>query len=146
MPLGVAQQDYFALALEALDQALAAEPSALEVVGRDEADVAVALQPRVEDDDGDLPGDRVVDGLDQRRLVERGDHDARDAAADEALDLGHLRVAIVLAQRPAPDDRGAVFLAGALGAGADALPELVRRALRNHRDGERAGPRRRGPR
>ena len=67
------------------------------------------------------------------------------AAADEALDLGDLRVAIVLAQRAAPDHLDPELLAGLVRAGVDALPELVRRPLRDDRDGDRAGRRGRCP-
>ncbi len=57
---------------------------------------------------------------------------------DRVLDLGHLRVAIVLAQRTSPHDRDVQLLRGLLGAGMDALPERVRRSLRNDRDGHPA--------
>ena len=90
---------------------LARQASALAVVGRDEADVVVALQPRVDDDDRDSAALRVGHRLSERRVVERRQHDARDAAADEPLDFGDLRIAIVLAQRPAPDDRHAELAA-----------------------------------
>ena len=61
---------------------------------------------------------RVGDRRDERGLVERRERDARHAARDEALDLGDLRVAIVLAQRTAPDHVDA---------------ELLRRLLRARR-------------
>ena len=52
----------------------------------------------------------VVHRADRARFVERREHDARHAAADEPFDLGHLRVAIVLAQRTAPDHLDAELL------------------------------------
>ena len=75
----------------------------------------------------------LLTGADQRRVVERRQRDAGDAARDGVLDLADLRIAIVLAQRSAPRDRDAELLRRLLGAGVDALPEGVRRALRNHR-------------
>src|SRR5262249_43448444 len=125
MALGVAQQHDLALAAERLREPLAAHAAALEVVGRDEAAVVVALQSRVEDDDRNLLLLRLLHGAHERRFVERREADAGHAAAHGVLDLRHLRVAIVLAQRPAPDDGHAELRAALLGAGADALPEHV---------------------
>ena len=76
----------------------------------------------------------------QRGLVERRQHDAGDAAADEALDFGDLRVAVVLAERTAPDDSTPSSFAGLVRAGMDALPELVRRPLRDDGDRQRRVP------
>ena len=80
-----------------------------------------------------------LDRSGERDLVERRQHDAGDAARDEALDLGHLRVAIVFADRPAPDHLDAIFLGGTVRAGMDALPEHVRRPLRDDRNRQRRG-------
>ena len=62
-----------------------------------------------------------------------------DTACHEALDFGNLRRPLVLAQRTAPDHRDVQFLRRLFGAGVDALPERVRRALRNDGDRELAG-------
>ena len=121
-------------AAEERRQLLAAQPSADLVVGRDEADVVVALQPRIDDHDGDLLPHRRAHRRHHRRIVERCEDDARDAAADGVLDLGDLGIPIVLAQGPAPGDVDVELGARFARAGMDALPEGVRRALRNHRD------------
>ena len=106
VPFGVAQQDHLALAAAAPGQPLAAELAALVVVGGDEADVVVALQPRVEDHDRDLLRARVGSPAPTSAVSSSGASTMPDdAAADEVLDLRDLRVAIVLAQRAAPDDR-----------------------------------------
>ena len=104
-PFGVAQQHDFAGVVQRAREMLAREPAALAVVGRHEADVVAALQAGVDDDDGNAAPLGVGHRRGERRFVERREHDAGHAAADEAFDLRHLRVAIVLAQRPAPDDR-----------------------------------------
>src|SRR5262249_58413914 len=96
VPLRIPQQHAPALAADRLREALAAQASPLQVVSRDEAHVVAALQPRVEDDDGDLLLARFLDGLHERGFVERREADARHAAADGVLDLRHLRVALVL--------------------------------------------------
>jgi hypothetical protein len=132
----VAEEHHLALPPSDCASTLAAHASALQVVGGDEADVVVAFQPRVEDDDGDFFRARFLDRLHERRLVERREADPRDAAAHRVLDLRDLRVAVVFAQRSAPDDVHAELGAGLLGARPDALPEHVRRALRDHGDRE----------
>ena len=103
VPFGVAQQHDLALPAHRFDEALTAKLPALDVVGGDEADVVVALQAGIEDHDRNLLADRVVHRTDERGFIERREHNAGHAAADEAFDLGHLRVAVVLAQRSAPD-------------------------------------------
>ena len=122
-----------------LDQPLAAQLAALEVVGGDEADVVAALQPGIEDHDRDLPSRRVATGPASAASSSGASTMPGDAARDEAFDLGHLRVAIVFAQRPAPDHLGAQLLGGTIGAGMNALPEHVRRALRDDRNRQRRG-------
>ena len=84
--------------------------AALAVVGGDEADVVAALQPRIDDDDGNLRARRVADRTHERRFVERRQHDAGHAARDEAFDFGDLRRAIVFAKRASPDDVDAELL------------------------------------
>ena len=93
-----------ALAVQQLGHVLAGQPAAGVVVGGDEADVVVALQTRVEDDDGDAALHRGRDRADERRLVERRERDPGDAARHRVLDFGDLRVAVVLAQRAPPHD------------------------------------------
>src|SRR5262249_30981071 len=115
-----------------LGEPLAAELSAFDVVGGDEADVVAALQARVEDDDGNLLPDGLLHWRHESGFVERRDTDAGDAAADEAFHLRDLRVAIVFPQRSAPDDRDAEIRRGFLRARVDALPEDMRRAFRYH--------------
>src|SRR4029079_12735453 len=113
---------------------LAAEPPALAVVGGHEADVVVPLEGGVDDDDGDLAAHRAGDGADERAVVEGRQHDAVDPAAHEAFDLRDLAVPVVFTQGTAPDDLGP-HLAGRLDrARMDALPEDVRRALRDDRN------------
>ena len=73
VPFGVAQQHDLALSAHGFDQPLAAKLSALDVVGGDEADVVVALQPRVEDHDRNLLAHGVVDRPNQRGFIERRD-------------------------------------------------------------------------
>ncbi len=104
------------------------------VVGGDEADVVAALQSRVDDDDWNLRARRVAHRPHQRRFVERRQHDARHTARDEAFDLGDLRRAIVFAKRASPDDVDAKLLRRLRRACVNALPEHVRRALRNDGD------------
>ena len=115
---------------------LAGELAALVVVGRDEADEVAALQTRSR---RSRPEPRCV----ARSITGATSADSSsgasampdDAARDGVLDLGDLRVAIVLAQRPAPRDVDAELLRRSPRPGMDALPEDVRRALRNHGDG-----------
>ena len=78
------------------------------------------------------------DGTHQRARIERGEHDAVDALAQEAFDDLDLLLAVVLAHRALPDevDVDALRLVLPLrldGAGVDALPELVRRPFRDDR-------------
>ena len=82
----------------------AAEPAAGLVVGRDKADVVVALQARVDDHHWNALPHRGADRRDHRRVVEWGEHDAGGAAPDGVFDLGHLRIAVVFSQRAAPRD------------------------------------------
>ena len=89
-----------------LGQAFAGEAAALAVVGRDEADVVVALQSRVDDDDRDPAA------APRRRPAATSAASSSGASTmpetprlTKPFDLRHLRVAIVLAQRSAPDDR-----------------------------------------
>jgi hypothetical protein len=118
---------------------LAGEAAADVVVGGDEADVVVSLEPRVEDDDRDAPLHGAADRSDERRVVQRREGDAGDAAGDGVLDFRDLRVAVVFAERAAPGDGHAELLRRFLGAGVDALPEHVGGALRDHGDGHAAG-------
>ena len=83
--------------------------------------------------------DGFLDRPDERPGVERRQHDAADALAQEALDDLDLLLAIVLAERALPDhvDVDALRLQLALGldrAGVDGAPELVGRALGDDRD------------
>src|SRR5256885_2222731 len=73
------------------------------------------------------------------RFVERREHDARHAARHEAFDFGDLRIALILAQRSAPDDRDAELLCGLRRAGVNALPEDVGGPFRDDGDRERSG-------
>ena len=141
--LGVPEQDDAPASAEQRRQLLAAQASADFVVGGDEADVVVALQPRVDDHDRDLLPHRRAHRRDHRRIVERCEDDARGAAADGVLDLGDLGVAIVLAQGSAPGDVDVELRGGFERAGMYALPEGVRRALGNHRDRQATRLRRR---
>ena len=93
--LGVSQQDDAATAAQQGRELLAAKPPALFVVGGDEADVVVALQPGVDDDDWNLLLHRGAHRPHERGVVERGEDDASDAAANGVLDLGDLRVPII---------------------------------------------------
>ena len=83
---------------------------------------------------------RFLDRPHQRLCVERREHDAADALAQEALDHLDLLLAIVLAERPLPDHAGRRRPAPASSRSALTapawmrLPELVRRALRDDRD------------
>src|SRR4029079_97769 len=133
VPFGVSQQHDPPLCAHYLDEALAAQLAAFEVVGRHEADVVLALQPGVEDDDRDLLPHRVINWSDEGGFIERREDDARDASTDEAFNLRYLRIAIVLAKRTAPDHLDAELLRRLVRAGMNALPERVARALRNHR-------------
>ena len=85
---------------------------------------------------GILPRCGIGDRRRQRDLVERRQHDAGHAAADEPFDLGDLRVAIVLPQRTAPDDVDAELLAGAVRRRRECSARTRARALRD--DGDRA--------
>ncbi len=104
---------------------LAGEAAADVVVGGHEADVVLALQTGVEDDDGNLALHRAADGSDEGGVVEGRERDAGDAASDRVLDFGHLRVAVVLAKRSAPRDGDPEFRRRLFGTGVDALPERV---------------------
>ena len=120
---------------EHLREPLGCHAPADAIVGGDEADVIASLQPRVDDDDGNFRARRVADRTHQRRFVERRQDDARHTARDEALDLGDLRCAIVLAKRASPDDVDPKLLRRLRRACVNALPEHVRRALWD--DGDR---------
>ena len=145
---GVTQHHDSAALRQHLRKPLGRHAPAQTVVGRDEADVIAALQSRVDDDDWNLRARRVADRTHERRFVERSEDDARYAARDEAFDLGDLRRAIVFAKRSPPDDVDAKLLRRLGRACVNALPEHVRRALRNHGDRQLAavGRRRRAAR
>ncbi len=109
------------------------------IIGGDKTDIVVALHARVDDHHGDIVAARVGDRLRERDIVERRQHQAGYAARDESLDLGDLRLALVLAQRSPPDDADVEFFGGSRRASVNALPERMRSPFRNHRDGQRAG-------
>ena len=95
----VADEEDPALAAEELAQAAGGQDAALVVVGGDEADVVLALEAGVDDDDRDLLAHGVLDGPDEGPVVERGQDDAVDAAADDVLDHGDLLGPVVLLLR-----------------------------------------------
>src|SRR5438067_1939786 len=77
----------------------------------------------------------------QRTVIERGEHDAADALAEEPLHDLHLLLPVVLAERSLPYDAHRRALGRELArrldrAGVDALPELVRRAFGDDGDGQ----------
>ena len=80
---------------------------------------------------------RLSHGADERLVVERREHDARDALRGERLHDVDLRFEIVFLERALPDDVDAELLRRLDRAGVDRFPELVRRALRDHRDARR---------
>ncbi len=116
------------------DHPLAREPPALVVVRRDEAHVVLAVEARVDDDDGDARAHRIRHRKPQRLVVRGSEDDARNTAAHEVLDLRDLGVAVVLPRGPFPDHLDAELLSGLDRAGVDRLPERMRGALGDHRD------------
>ena len=97
-------------------------------------DVIVALEIGVEDDDRDLRLRRLLHRRAERRVVERREHDAADALRDERAHDVDLRLEVVLLERALPDDVDVDLLRRLHRAGVHALPELVRRPLRDHGD------------
>src|SRR4030095_8685561 len=76
---GVAEHYDLAGVVQDRGQMIAGHAATLAVVGRDEADVVVALQPRVDDDDRNAAALRVRDRRRQRRVLARGAAGTRDA-------------------------------------------------------------------
>ena len=119
-------------------QAIGGQRTALLVVGRDETDRIPGRQRGVDDHGGDAGALRFLDRPHQRARIERGEHDAVDALAQEPFDDLDLLLAVVLANRALPGEADGHALRLVLPlrldrAGMDALPELVRRPLRDHR-------------
>ncbi len=135
----VAKEQDLPLASQEPRYLLGRELPALEVVGGHEADDLLRGQIRVDDDGGDPELLRVLDRPHQGLVVERREHDAAHPLARESLDHLHLLLAVVLADRPLPDDLdvdpfGLQVARGLVGASMDALPELVGQPLRDDRD------------
>ena len=139
-PFLVAEEEHGALPVEQLAHAPPRELAALAVVGRDVADLlARVVQGGIEDHGGDAGLGGLLDGPHEGMAVERGEDDAVDALADEALDHLELLLAVVLAQGSLPEhlDRHALrakLRRGLLGPEVHALPVLVGGALGHHRD------------
>jgi len=99
---------------------------------------------RIDDHDRNPAPDRGFDGRNEPAVVERGEHDAAHALADEILDHLHLLLAVVLLERSLPDDAhrragGVEFTLGPDRAGVNGFPEFVGRALGNNRNVEGLG-------
>ena len=122
-------------------QLVGAHLAALDVVGRDEAHDLVGGEGRVHDH-GRRPRAASPPRPAGRAPSRRGgEDDPVDALARERLDDLHLLLAVVLAQRPLPEDLDGDALRGevALGldrTGVDRAPELVGRALGDEGDAE----------
>ena len=143
-----AQQDHAALAAEQASHLVGRQLSALAVVRGDETHDLVGGQSRVDNHGRDAESLRFLDRPHERLLVERGEHDAVDALTGEGLHDLHLLLAVVLAQRPLPDQldlqAGGFEVACTLdGAGMHRTPELHVGRLRHDRDAQRAVPARR---
>src|SRR5437899_2707815 len=80
------------------------QSTSLIVIRRYEADVFIGLEVRIHDYDRDAGFHRVLDRFDQRLGIERGQNHRADVASHEILDHLDLLIAIILAQRPLPDD------------------------------------------
>ena len=145
-PFLVAEQQHLALALQQLAHPVGGQLAALDVVGGDERhDLLRMSRPESMTTVGMPARLASSTGRTSARSSSGAMHDARDVLADEALDDLHLLLAVVLAQRPLPGDgdrcaRGVELALGLDGARVDGLPELVRRALRNHRRSTAASP------
>ena len=103
-PFLVSQQQHAALVAEQLPHAVGGKLAAFQVVGGHEADDLIGGQIRVHDHRRDPGALRFFHRAHQRALVERREHDAVHALAEEALDHLHLLLAVVLAQRALPGD------------------------------------------
>src|SRR4029077_4529319 len=113
---------------------------ALAIVGCHEADRDVRLETGIDDHGGHAGPLRLLHRTHQGTVVERCEHDPPDALAQEPLHDLDLLLPVVFTERPLPDDAHRRSLGRELprrldGAGVDALPELVRRALGD--DGDR---------
>jgi hypothetical protein len=126
----VAQENDVAFAAEQFRHVFAREHAALVIVRGDKAHIFVRLQAGVHDDDGDFRTRGRIHRANQCLGVGGREHDSIHAPADEILNHLNLLVAIVLAQRPLPDDIHFHALAGEFalrfhGACMNRFPELV---------------------
>ena len=141
----VAQEHHVALAHGLRRERLARGLAGRHVVGGDEAHVVAAGEVRVEDDDGHARVGRGLHGADEPLVAERREDDAADALRDEGLHDVDLVLEVVLAQRPLPDHLDAELARRLHRPRVHALPELVRRALRHHRDAQTSRAARQSP-
>src|SRR5260221_1304700 len=137
----IAEEKDLAFSTEEASHLLAGKLAAVVVVTGDEAECIIRLERRVDDDRRDAGALGLLDRAHQGVFVERRQDDAVHVLGEDSLDLLHLLLAVVLAQRPFPDDVDGDVLRGVVtggldGSGMNALPELVRRSLRDDGDGE----------
>ena len=86
--------------------------------------------PLLENDDWDARFDRFMDRADQGLFVERRDADAIDLLRHEVLHDADLAIAVVLQERPLPENLDvAEFLRCLLGTRVNRLPKDVRRSF-----------------
>src|SRR5438093_39982 len=115
----------------------------LVIVRGHEADDGVRLESGIDDHRGHACAPGFLDRSHQGAAVERREHDALHTLAEKPLHDLDLLLAIVLAQRPFPDDVDRRALAGELARrldrpGMNTLPEFVRRSFGDHGDLERS--------
>jgi hypothetical protein len=111
------------------------------IVAGDEADRIARLECGVDHHGGDTGSRGLFDGTNERVLVERRQHDPIHSLREKPLHNLHLLLTVILAKRPFPDDLDVDVLRAKVArrfdcSGMNALPELVRRPLRDHRDGK----------
>ena len=144
---GEAEHDDVALAADEAAEIACGDAAAFTIVGRDVARDRFAREAGIDDDDGDFAAARGFHGRNERFIVERREHDAIDAAADEVFDDLDLLLAVIFLQRTFPDDVYGDALSGEFdlslfGARVDGFPEFMGRAFGN--DGDLIGIGRRG--
>jgi hypothetical protein len=133
----VTQQQHFPLVAEEAAHLFAGKLAAVMIVAGDEADRIARLECGVDHHGGDTGSRGFLDGTYERVLVERRQHDPIHSLREKPLHNLHLLLTVILAKRPFPDDLDVDVLRAKVArrfdcSGMNALPELVRRPLRDH--------------
>ncbi len=135
-----AKHDHLALALKESAEVARRDAAALAVIGGDIARNRLRQERGVDDDYGDFAARCSLDRSDEGFVVEWGEDDPIDVAADKIFHDLDLLFAVIFFQRAFPDNIYRDTLVGQLEfglfrAGVDGFPKFMRRALRDDGDG-----------